>query len=86
MKLPIEAKGIPNLDEKGLLSIRYQSFKQSNNATNEFVLDEKSITTHLVKDEALKDIPTAWLKLHLLSLRYFKPNELNLDNIFSVSI
>ena len=84
MKLPIEAKGIPNLDEKGLLSIRYQSFKQSNNATNEFVLDEKSITTHLVKDDALEDIPTAWLKLHLLSLRYFKPNELNLDNIFSV--
>ena len=84
MKLPIEAKGIPNLDEKGLLSIRYQSFKQSNNATNEFVLDEKSITTHLVKDEALEDVPTAWLKLHLLSLRYFKPNELNLDNIFSV--
>ena len=84
MKLPIEAKGIPNLDEKGLLSIRYQSFKQSNNVTNEFVLDAKSITTHLVKDEALEDIPTAWLKLHLLSLRYFKPNELNLDNIFSV--
>ena len=84
MKLPIEAKGIPNLDEKGLLSIRYQSFKQSNNATNEFVLDKKSITTHLVKDEAIEDIPTAWLKLHLLSLRYFKPNELNLDNIFSV--
>lgn len=84
MKLPIEAKGIANLDEKGLLSIRYQSFKQSNNATNEFVLDKKSITTHLVKDEALEDIPTAWLKLHLLSLRYFKPNELNLDNIFSV--
>ena len=84
MKLPIEAKGIPNLDEKGLLSIRYQSFKQSNNATNEFVLDEKSITTHLVTDEAIEDIPTAWLKLYLLSLRYFKPNELNLDNIFSV--
>ena len=84
MKLPIEAKGIANLDEKGLLSIRYQSFKESNNATNEFVLDKKSITTHLVKDEALEDIPTAWLKLHLLSLRYFKPNELNLDNIFSV--
>lgn len=84
MKLPIEAKGIPNLDEKGLLSIRYQSFKQSNNATNEFVLEENSITTHLVKDEAIEDIPTAWLKLYLLSLRYFKPNELNLDNIFSV--
>ena len=84
MKLPIEAKGIPSIDEKGLLSIRYQSFRQSNNATNEFVLDKKSITTHLVKDEALEDIPTAWLKLHLLSLRYFKPNELNLDNIFSV--
>ena len=84
MKLPIEAKGIPSLDEKGLLSIRYQSFKQSNNATNEFILDENSITTHLVTDEAIEDIPTAWLKLYLLSLRYFKPNELNLDNIFSV--
>ena len=84
MKLPIEAKGIPSLDEKGLLSVRYQSFKKSNNATNQFVLNEDSITTHLVKDEALEDIPTAWLKLHLLSLRYFKPNELNLDNIFSV--
>ena len=84
MKLPIEAKGITNLDEKGLLSIRYQSFKQSNNATNEFILDENSITTHLVTDEAIEDIPTAWLKLYLLSLRYFKPNELNLDNIFSV--
>ena len=39
---------------------------------------------HIIKDKAIEDIPTAWLKLYLLSLRYFKPNELNLDNIFSV--
>ena len=39
---------------------------------------------HLFEDEAIQDIPTAWLKLYLLSLRYFKPNKLNFDNIFSV--
>ena len=84
MKLPIEAKGIPSLDEKGLLSIRYQSFKQSNNATNEFILDENSITTHLVTDEAIEDIPTAWLKLYLLSLRSVSYTNLTLPTIYSV--
>ena len=84
MKLPIEAKGIPNLDENGLLSIRYQTFNQSSNKENQVILEKDAITTHLIKDEPIKDIATAWLKLYLLSLRHFKPNELNLDNIFSV--
>ena len=84
MKLPIEAKGIPNLDENGLLSIRYQTFNHSSNKENQVILEKDAITTHLVNDEPIKDIATAWLKLYLLSLRHFKPNELNLDNIFSV--
>ena len=44
----------------------------------------KPVITHLVEDQPLEDIPTAWLKLQLLSMRYFKPNELNLENIFEV--
>ena len=84
MKLPIEAKGIPNLDENGLLSIRYQTFNHSSNKENQVILEKDAIITHLINDEPIKDIATAWLKLYLLSLRHFKPNELNLDNIFSV--
>ena len=37
MKLPIEAKGIPNLDENGLLSIRYQTFNHSSNKENQVI-------------------------------------------------
>ena len=89
MKLPIEAHGIVKQDEHGLLSVRYTKFEASAENKNCFTLVDKSIgstkiITHLVKDEPIEDIPTAWLKLYLLSLRFFKPNELNFDNIFSV--
>ena len=84
MKLPIKAEGIALYDEKGFLSINYHSFSESNNQTNGHSLEGDVITTHLIKDEPISDIPTAWLKLYLLSLRHFQPNQLNLDNIFSV--
>ena len=89
MKLPIEAHGIVKQDEHGLLSVRYTKFEASAENKNCFTLGDKSlgftkIITHLVKDEPIEDIPTAWLKLYLLSLRFFKPNELNFDNVFSV--
>ena len=84
MKLPIKAEGVALYDEKGFLSINYHSFSESNNQTNGHSLEGDVVTTHLVKDEPISDIPTAWLKLYLLSLRHFQPNQLNLDNIFSV--
>jgi len=89
VKLPIEAHGIAQQDESGLLSIRYTKFQTSTAAANEFSLDDKGgkstkIITHLVEDKPIEDIPTAWLKLYLLSLRFFKPNELSFENIFSV--
>ena len=84
MKLPIKAEGVALYDEKGFLSINYHSFSESNNQTNGHSLEGDVITTHLIKDEPISDIPTAWLKLYLLSLRHFQPNQLNLDNIFSV--
>ena len=89
MKLPIEAHGIAQQDESGLLSIRYTKFQTSTADANEFSLDDKGakstkIITHLVEDKPIEDIPTAWLKLYLLSLRFFKPNGLSFENIFSV--
>lgn len=84
MKLPIKAEGVALYDEKGFLSINYHSFSESNNQTNGHSLEGDVLTTHLIKDEPISDIPTAWLKLYLLSLRHFQPNQLNLDNIFSV--
>ena len=85
MKLPIEAHGIVQQDENGLLSVRYTKFQASTEGANTFSLvDHGKIITHLIDDSPIEDIPTAWLKLHLLSLRFFKPNELNLEKIFSV--
>ena len=86
MKLPIEAHGVCTQDEQGVLAVRYSKFNPSNEKTNSFQIDSSSnqIVVHLVEDEAIQDVPTAWLKLYLLSLRHFKPNELNFDNIFSV--
>ena len=89
MKLPIEAHGIVKQDVHVLLSVRYTKFEASAESKNRFTLDDKAIgstkiITHFIKDEPIEDIPTAWLKLYLLSLRFFKPNELNFDNVFSV--
>lgn len=85
VKLPIEAHGIVQQDINGLLSVRYTKFQASTEGANTFSLvNEAKIITHLINDSPIEDIPTAWLKLHLLSLRFFKPNELNLENIFSV--
>ena len=86
MNLPIEAHGVCTQDEHGVLAVKYSKFLPSTEKTNSFHIDANSneIIVHLVEDEAIQDIPTAWLKLYLLSLRYFKPNELNFDNIFSV--
>ena len=46
--------------------------------------NKEVIEVNLAKDLKIEDVPTAFLKLHLISLKHFKPNELNLDNIFNV--
>ena len=51
--------------------------------------EDKSLGGNLVqihkleKDEPIKDVKDAYLKLYLLSLKWVKPNSLNLDGIFS---
>ena len=53
MKLPIEAKGIPNLDENGLLSIRYQTFKHSSNKENQVIVGPY-ISVNSLKNDYIK--------------------------------
>ncbi len=84
MKLPIKGSGKVISDDKGILSIHYSNFHESKENKNSFKIEGENITTELVEDAPIEDIPTAFLKLHLISHRYFKPNALNMDNIFNV--
>ena len=84
MKLPIKGSGKVISDDKGILSIHYSNFSESKENKNSFKIEGENITTELVEDSPIEDIPTAFLKLHLISHRHFKPNTLNMDNIFNV--
>lgn len=52
-------------------------------ANLDFSKNKSLIEVHLVSDEAITDVPTAFLKLFLISNKSYKPNELVLDNIFN---
>ena len=84
MKLPIKGSGKVISDDKGILSIHYSNFSESKENKNSFKIEGENITTELVEDSPIEDMPTAFLKLHLISHRHFKPNALNMDNIFNV--
>ena len=84
MKLPIKGSGKVIFDDEGILSIHYSSFSESKESKNSFKIEGENITTELVEDAPIEDIPTAFLKLHLISHRHFKPNTLNMNNIFNV--
>ena len=84
MKLPIKGSGKVISDDKGILSVHYYNFSESKENENSFKIEGENITTELVEDSPIEDIPTAFFKLHLISHRYFKPNALNMDNIFNV--
>ena len=84
MKLPIKGFGKVISDDKGILSIHYSNFSESKENKNSFKIEGENITTELVEDSPIEDIPIAFLKLHLISHRHFKPNTLNMDNIFNV--
>ena len=97
MKLPIKASGQALMDSEGFLQIYFSKEGLSNSMekNNSFTFDEVSdknkeekwstnLEVHFIQDAPIEDIPTAYLKLHLLSWRLYKPNELNLENIFEV--
>ena len=97
MKLPIKAFGQALMDSEGFLQIYFskEGLSKSMEKNNSFTFDEvtdknkeekwsTNLEVHFIQDAPLEDIPTAYLKLHLLSWRIYKPNELNLENIFEV--
>ena len=97
MKLPIKASGQALMDSEGFLQIYFskEGLSKSMEKNNSFTFDEvpdknkeekwsTNLEVHLIQDAPIEDIPTAYLKLHLLSWRLYKPNELNLENIFEV--
>jgi len=97
MKLPIKATGQALMDSEGFLQIYFskEGLSKSMEKNNSFTFDEvpdknkeekwsTNLEVHFIQDAPIEDIPTAYLKLHLLSWRLYKPNELNLENIFEV--
>ena len=97
MKLPIKATGQALMDSEGFLQIYFskEGLSKSMEKKNSFTFDEvpdknkeekwsTNLEVHFIQDAPIEDIPTAYLKLHLLSWRLYKPNELNLENIFEV--
>ena len=97
MKLPIKASGQALMDSEGFLQIYFskeglsKSMEKNNSFTSDEVPDNNkeekwstNLEVHFIQDAPIEDIPTAYLKLHLLSWRLYKPNELNLENIFEV--
>lgn len=97
MKLPIKASGQALMDSEGFLQIYFskEGLSKSMEKNNSFTFDEvpdknkeekwsTNLEVHFIQDAPIEDIPTAYLKLHLLSWRLYRPNELNLENIFEV--
>ena len=97
MKLPIKASGQALMDSEGFLQIYFskEGLSKSMEKNNSFTFDEvpdknkeekwsTNLEVHFIQDAPIEDIPTAYLKLHLLSWCLYKPNELNLENIFEV--
>ena len=76
-------------DYNSLLSY-YEKSKENNYEINDYSKyprgkreREKVIIHKLEKDESIKDVKDAYLKLHLLSKKLVKPNSINLDGIFA---
>ena len=57
-----------------------------NNLTTNFLKlgDEKSVLVIVDSEKPPNDVPSSYLRLHLLSHRLVKPNEINLEGIFSL--
>ena len=76
-------------DYNSLLSY-YEKSRENNYEINDYSKHprgkrerEKIIIHKLEKDESIKDVKDAYLKLHLLSKKLVKPNSINLDGIFA---
>ena len=75
--------GIGTKDSKGDWLEMF--FPKENISSSDICSSDKTYEKVIVNDsEAPLSVPEAYLKLHLLSYRLVKPNEINLDGIFGI--
>ena len=75
--------GIGTKDSKGEWLEMF--FSEENISSSDINSSDKTYEKVIVNDsEAPLSVPEAYLKLHLLSYRLVKPNEINLDGIFGI--
>ena len=78
VNIELDARTISKLSGKIKDPLQKSLLEQLENATN------PCIATFIESDSELTSTPETYLKLHLLSHRYVKPNDQNLDGIYAM--
>ena len=72
---------ICEITDLSTLQLSEKSFLSSLGKPNE---NSKLILCRISEDHSLQSVEEAYLKLHLLSYKFFQPNTLNLENMFNI--
>ena len=91
--MKIEATGILNKSKSGdILDVFYPSIDFDGKKTDSYNYKNLDTNKEIVElvwsekdlDSSIKDISSAYLKLHLISYKFVTPNSINLDGLFGV--
>ena len=91
--MKIEATGILNKSKSGdILDVFYPSIDFDGKKTHGYNFKNSDTNKEIVElvwsekdlDSSIKDISSAYLKLHLISYKFVTPNSINLDGLFGV--
>lgn len=91
--MKIEATGILNKSKSGdILDVFYPSIDFDGKKTDSYNFKNLETNKEIVElvwsekdlDSSIKDISSAYLKLHLISYKFVTPNSINLDGLFGV--
>ena len=91
--MKIEATGILNKSKSGdILDVFYPSIDFDGKKTDSYNFKNLDTNKEIVElvwsekelDSSIKDISSAYLKLHLISYKFVTPNSINLDGLFGV--
>jgi 2,3,4,5-tetrahydropyridine-2-carboxylate N-succinyltransferase len=91
--MKIEATGILNKSKSGdILDVFYPSIDFDGKKTDGYNFKNSDTNKEIVElvwsekdlDSSIKDISSAYLKLHLISYKFVTPNSINLDGLFGV--
>ena len=91
--MKIEATGILNKSKSGdILDVFYPSIDFDGEKTDGYNFKNSDTNKEIIElvwsekdlDSSIKDISSAYLKLHLISYKFVTPNSINLDGLFGV--